>query len=294
MQALKTIADSAYHASTAAAAPKLQSASAWVSSGSTLYVGSDGRIQSLDLTSAADASELTLRERQQEFTEPPACVHALAVLARGTTLMARGCARAHEPTLSASLSFWSLRPGSRVVERVRDTPIASPHSGAIAAWAWAEQDAAFVVAVAFHDIHCTVQLYTFRRTELRPSKPSVQTLQASRDSNGEARVTNMHLLTVEGDPANLRLFLTLQQRSGPGRVESRSIDARPGGATVITLEAASVAAGGTAELAPHSVVAVTPGEQSGALASTLLAPLRWERSVVDACFSACVRRAQCS
>ena len=227
--------------------------------------------------------ELLVRDTGQEFTEAYPHTHALALLYGGTLLMARGCLKPQEPTLSAALGFWNVRPGARVVEKVRDAPVATPHGGGVAAWAWHEHDHHFTVALAYADIHCSVQLLTFKRTELRPSKPTVATLAVAKDSNGDASITNMHLLPAEGNPADLRLFLTLARKGGSGRIESRGTDARqPGGAAVTALEASAVAEGRTAEFAEGEVVVVTGAGQGAPLQS---APPRLLRACSPRCMS---------
>lgn len=208
-----------------------------------------------------------MRDKGQEFTEAYPHTHALALLYGGTLLMARGCLKPQEPTLSAALGFWNVRPGARVLEKVRDAPVATPHGGAIAAWAWHESDHHFTVALAYADIHCSVQLLTFKRAELRPSKPTVATLAVAKDSNGDASITNMHLLPAEGNPADLRLFVTLAYKGGPGRIESRGTDARQPGAAVTALEASTVAAGRSVEFAASQVIVVTGADQGAPLQS---------------------------
>lgn len=267
MQALKTIADAAYHATRSEPVETVKAATSWVCGPDVLYACPDSAIVAFELEASTDSNEMGLRERVQDFTEAYAVTQSLALLYGGTLLMARGCTKPQEPTLSAAIGFWNVRSGNRVIEKVRDVAIQSPHNGAIANWAWCEQDAAFTVAIAFEDIHCSVQLLTFKRSDLRPSKPVISTVQVAKHSNGDAIITNLHLLRSENGTSSLRLFATISQRSGPGRIEARSIDSKQPTAAVTTLEAASVAKGRSTEYGTNHVIVVTSSEQTGPIQS---------------------------
>ena len=271
MQAFKTIAESTYQTQRSDAIERIKLSTAHVCNASSLYLHTEGTIHVYELDTATQTGALTIRDRDQEFTEVYPTVHALALLYKGSLLMARGCTKPQEPNLSAALAFWNVRKSGRVMEKVRDVPIHSPHNGAIAAWAWCEHEHTFTVAVAFQDIHCSITLYTFRRSELRPSKPATHTVQASKDANGAAAITNLHLLRSDSDLHATQLFVTLTQQDGPGRIEVRALDGRSGGSgggAVATLEAAAVPPGRSALYGASSVVAVTAAEQTGPLAST--------------------------
>jgi hypothetical protein len=284
MQALKTIANSAYFAASAEPVDAIKAATAWVCGSDALYIARDASMGCLELTAPSTGGDLTVRVSDKKFMEAYALTHNLALLYGDTLLMARGCVKQQEPTLSAAIGFWNVRPGHRsgTVEKVRDVQVQTPHGGAITTWAWHEDNHSFTVALAFEDIHCSVQLLTFKRSELRPSKPTVSTLAIAKDSNGEASITNMHLIRSENDPTDLRLFVTLAYQGGAGRIESRTVDGKllPGTA-VPTLEASTVRKGRSAEIGSNQVIVVTSSDQSVPVASVLL--LLFEPVVKDGC-----------
>jgi hypothetical protein len=224
----------------------------------------------LELTAPSTGGDLSVRLSEKRFTEAYALTHNLALLYDESLLMARGCLKQQEPTLSAAIGFWNVRPGQSTgtVEKVRDVQIQTPHGGAITTWAWHEDGHSLTVALAFEDIHCSVQLLTVKRAELRPSKRTVSTLAIAKDSNGAASITNMHLIRSENDPGDLRLFVTLAYQGGPGRIEARTVDTKllPGTA-VPTLEASTVKRGHSAEFGTNQVIVVTSSDQSAPVAS---------------------------
>jgi hypothetical protein len=85
----------------------------------------------------------------------------------------------------------------------------------------------------------------------------------AKDSNGDACITNLHLLPSEAPKLGLRLFVTISQRNGPGRIESRNAEVRRE-ADVMTLEATSVAEGLSTEYGFNQVLVFTLPSPSSA------------------------------
>lgn len=245
MQALKTISEPALFSSVSEPVAALREATAQVCGDRVLYVAGDGYMSSFDISASFSASKLQLSSRGQDFSDPLAVTRGMALLSSGTMLVGWGIAKTSE----AVLSMWNVRTAGKHIEKVKDVLVQSPTGGDVITWACFDYEGStsFTVALAFADIHCSVQLLTFKKGDGRAPKHSVHTVQVrellldihhstptastllvvqvAKDSNGDATITNLHLLLPSEPPgAGLRLIVTLTLRSSGGAVRS-SIDA---------------------------------------------------------------------
>lgn len=175
MQALKTISEPALFSSVSEPLDALRGATAQVCGDRILYVAGDSYMSSFDISASSSASKLQLVSRGQEFSDPLAVCRGLALLSSGTLLVAWGIAKTSEPVLS----IWNVRTAGKQIEKVKDMLVQSPTGGDVIAWACFDYEgsASFTVALAFADIHCSVQLLTFKKGDGRAPKHTVHTIQ---------------------------------------------------------------------------------------------------------------------
>lgn len=173
MQALKTIADPALYSSVSEPVAVLRGSTAHVSGNSVLYVAAPGVMTSFEVVvNPSQPSTFPLKQREKSFQGRFALTRALALLGSNSLLLAWGSTDADEPTLSTTLAFWNLHTAAKIIEKVREVPVQLPFGGSVTCWTWFDGDPNITVALAFADIHCSVQLFTFRKGEKGPSKPS--------------------------------------------------------------------------------------------------------------------------
>jgi hypothetical protein len=173
MQALKTIADPALYSSVCESIPVLRGSTAHVSGNGILYVAAPGTVTSFEIVANVSQSpNLRLKERDKSFQGRFAITRALALVSSGNLLLAWGSTDADEPTVSTALAFWNVQTAAKFVEKVREVPVQLPYGGSVTCWTWFDGDPNITVALAFADIHCSVQLFTFRKGEKGPHKPS--------------------------------------------------------------------------------------------------------------------------
>ena len=95
-------------------------------------------------------------------------------------------------------------------------------------------------------------------------------VQVAKDSNGNAKITNMHLLRCESHKPSLRLLVTITDSRGPGRIESREVEPRRNVEDVVTLEATEVDSGRSSEYGSSEVIVFTSAEQGTGLKGAIL------------------------
>lgn len=173
MQALKTIADPALFSSVSEPVAQLRNSTAHVAGKGILYVAAPGMMTSFEISSnAPKTSSLPLKERDKSFQGRFAITRALALLSSDTLLLGWGSMDSDEPTVSTALAFWNVQTAAKFVEKVREVPVQLPYGGSVSCWTWFDGDPNITVALAFADIHCSVQLFTFKKGEKGPHKPS--------------------------------------------------------------------------------------------------------------------------
>lgn len=94
-------------------------------------------------------------------------------------------------------------------------------------------------------------------------------IQVAKDSNGNAKITNMHLLRSESPKPSLRLLVTITDSRGPGRIESREVEPRRSVEDAVTLEATDVDPGRSSEYGSSEVIVFTSAEQGSGLKGVL-------------------------
>ena len=173
MQALKTIADPALSSSVSEPVALLRSSTAHVCGNGILYVAAPGTMSSFEMgANVSQTSTASLRERDKSFQGRFAITRALALLNSSSLLLGWGSTDADEPTVTTSLAFWNIQTAAKFVEKVREVPVQLPYGGSVTCWAWYDGGPYITVALAFADIHCSVQLFTFKKGENGPHKPS--------------------------------------------------------------------------------------------------------------------------
>jgi hypothetical protein len=173
MQALKTIAEPALFSSVSEPIPVLRGSTAHVTGNGILYVAGPSTMTSFDIVANHNqANSLPLKERDKSFQGRFAITRALALLSSNNLLLAWGSTDADEPTLTTALAFWNVQTAAKLVEKVREVQVQLPFGGSVSSWACFDGDTHITVALAFADIHCSVQLFTFKKGEKGPHKPS--------------------------------------------------------------------------------------------------------------------------
>ena len=173
MQALKTIADPALFSTVSEPVAQLRSSTAHVCGNGILYVAAPGAMTSFEIgANAAHTSSFPLKERDKSFQGRFAITRALALLSSNSLLLGWGSTDADEPTVTTTLAFWNVQTAAKFVEKVREVPVQLPFGGSVTCWAWFDGDPNVTIALAFADIHCSVQLFTFKKGEKGPHKPS--------------------------------------------------------------------------------------------------------------------------
>lgn len=186
MQALKTISEPALFGSVSEPLEALRKATAQACGDRILYVAGDSYMSSFEISASASASKLQLVPRGQ-FNDPLAVCRGLALVSSGTLLVAWGRAKTSEPAKASEpmLSIWNVRTAGKQIERVKEVPVQSPAGGDVIAWACFDYEGSpsFTIALAFADIHCSVQLLTFKKGDVRVPKHTVNTIQVSKQSS---------------------------------------------------------------------------------------------------------------